>query len=516
MCPNECPGLPDTYGEEFERLYEKYEQEKKYKKQIKARDLWSEIMDSQIESGVPYVSYKDHINKKSNQKHYGIIRGSNLCCEIVEYSDSKEYAVCNLASISLPKFVVADSNGKLFFDHKELHRVTRVVTKNLDNIIDINYYPLPEARVSNLKHRPIGVGVQGLADVFIMLGLPFDSAEARLLNKEIFETIYHGSLTESVEIAKIKGSYETFEGSPFSQGIFQFDMWKFDPRTIYENHPQYNGRGKWDWDGLRSSARIHGVRNSFLTTSMPTASTSQILGNNEACEAYTSNLYVRETQAGNFKLFNKHLMNVLIARGMWNDEIRLKIAYHRGSIQRIKEIPDDLKLLFRTVYEIPQKSIIEMAADRAPFIDQTQSMNLFIYDPDHAKLTSCLFYGWELGLKTGMYYLRSNPAVTPIQFGVPMDAVDRFSREEKSQLDEAGSPRTASPNREPSRVDSYDKQEILLDNIDLEDLASGSQSKDFIATSSDSFIESEEYSEPVCVYRPKYLRRDEVCDMCSS
>ncbi len=401
FCPNEAPGLYQCYGEEFEALYTKYEQEGKQRKKVKAQDLWFAVLESQIETGTPYILYKDAANKKSNQKNLGTIRSSNLCTEIIEYTSSDEVAVCNLASIALNKFVI---DGK--FDFQELYDVTYTVTKNLNKVIDVNYYPVPEARKSNFRHRPIGIGVQGLADAFIMLRLPFDSEEAKILNKNIFETIYFASLTASKDLAKQFGKYETYEGSPISQGILQFDMWGVQPTD------------RWDWNHLRNEIREHGVRNSLLIAPMPTASTSQILGNNECFEPYTSNIYTRRTLSGEFVVVNKHLMQDLIDRGLWSDAMREELIRKNGSVQNIKGIPDDIKALYKTVWEISQKVIIDMAADRGAFICQSQSMNLFIESPNFGKLTSMHFYAWEKGLKTGMYYLRTKAAADPIKFTV--------------------------------------------------------------------------------------------------
>ncbi len=403
FCPNEAPGLADCYGEEFERLYEKYEKEGRGRKTIKAQDLWFEILESQIETGTPYILYKDAANKKSNQKNLGTIKSSNLCTEILEYTSPDEVAVCNLASIALPKFVKADGT----FDHDKLFEITTVATKNLNKVIDINYYPVPEARNSNMRHRPIGLGVQGLADVFILLRMPFESEEARRLNIEIFETIYFAAMTASKDLARELGPYETYKGSPASKGIFQFDMWGVTPDS-----------GRWDWDALKMEVKKHGIRNSLLVAPMPTASTSQILGNNECFEPYTSNIYSRRVLSGEFIVINKHLLKDLISRGLWNDNMKNRLIEANGSVQNIPGIPDDIKELYKTVWEISQKAIIDMAADRGAFICQTQSMNIHIQDPNFGKLTSMHFYAWKRGLKTGMYYLRSKAATSAIQFTV--------------------------------------------------------------------------------------------------
>ncbi len=400
FCPNEAPGLADCYGEEFERLFEKYEKEGKFRKQIKAQDLWFEILESQIETGTPYILYKDAANKKSNQKNLGTIKSSNLCTEIIEYTSEDEIAVCNLASIALPKFIV---DGK--FDHQKLYEITKVATRNLNKVIDVNYYPIPEAKKSNMRHRPIGLGVQGLADAFILLRMPFDSEEARGLNKDIFETIYFGAMEASMELAKTLGPYETFKGSPVSKGIFQFDMWGVTPSS-----------GRWDWEQLKRDVKQFGVRNSLLVAPMPTASTSQILGNNECFEPYTSNIYSRRTLSGEFIVVNKHLMKDLMSTGLWSDTMRQKLIGANGSIQSIPEIPQNIKDLYKTVWEISQKAIIDMSADRGAYICQSQSLNIHITNPNFGKLTSMHFYAWKKGLKTGMYYLRSTAAADAIKF----------------------------------------------------------------------------------------------------
>ncbi len=405
--PSEAPGLHDAYGEEFERLYEKYEKEGKAKRVVKAQELWFEVLESQIETGTPYMLYKDAANNKSNQKNLGTIRSSNLCTEILEYTSPEEVAVCNLASIALPKFI---RQGK--FDHNKLFEVTKVITRNLNKIIDINYYPIPEAQRSNLRHRPIGIGIQGLADVFIQLRMPFDSDEAKGLNKDIFETIYYAAATASMELAQEEGPYETWEGSPISKGIFQFDMWNVTPES-----------GRWDWDALREQVKKHGVRNSLLLAPMPTASTSQILGNNECFEPYTSNIYTRRVLSGEFIIVNKHLLKDLIELGLWNEQMKNRLIEANGSIQQIKGIPKYLKEIYKTSWEISQKSIIDMAADRGAFICQSQSMNIFMQDPNFGKLTSMHFYAWKSGLKTGMYYLRTKAAADAIKFTLDKQSI---------------------------------------------------------------------------------------------
>jgi len=413
FCPNEAPGLSDCHGEEFERLYEKYEREGRARETIKAQELWFEVLESQIETGTPYMLYKDAANGKSNQKNLGTIKSSNLCTEIIEYTAPDEVAVCNLASIALPKYVTEGPDGKLFFDHNKLYEITKVATKNLNKVIDINYYPVEEARRSNFRHRPIGLGVQGLADAFIMLRMPFDSAEARGLNEDIFETIYFAAAETSMELAKTQGTYETYEGSPASKGILQFDMWGVTPKS-----------GRWNWNDLKEKVKKYGMRNSLLVAPMPTASTSQILGNNECFEPYTSNLYTRRTLSGEFIMVNKHLMKDLIELGLWNDNMRNRLISTNGSVQNVPGIPQNIKDLYKTVWEISQKVIIDMAADRGAYICQSQSMNIFMQDPNFGKLTSMHFYAWKKGLKTGMYYLRSQAATAAIKFTLDKSALE--------------------------------------------------------------------------------------------
>ena len=402
MCPNECPGLYDVYGEEFERMYEAYEAAGKGRKTIKARELWEKILESQIETGTPYMLYKDAANRKSNQKNLGTIRSSNLCTEIMEYTAPDEVAVCNLASISLPMFV---EEGK--FNHDYLYEVTKRVTRNLNKVIDRNYYPVPEAENSNMRHRPVGLGVQGLADAFILMRLPFTSDEAKKANQEIFETIYFAAVTASMEMAKEEGPYSTFEGSPISQGEFQYNLWGLTDNDL---------SGRWDWASLRKEVMEHGVRNSLLMAPMPTASTSQILGNNEAFEPYTSNIYTRRVLSGEFIVVNKHLLEDLVKLGLWNEDLKQEIMRANGSIQHIDIIPQDIKDLYKTVWEMSMKDIIDMSRQRGYFIDQSQSLNLFMENATFAKLTSMHFYAWQSGLKTGMYYLRTKSAVDAIKF----------------------------------------------------------------------------------------------------
>ncbi|MES2138116.1 MAG: ribonucleoside-diphosphate reductase subunit alpha [Bacteroidota bacterium] len=407
FCPNEAPGLADCWGEAFEKLYTKYEKEGRARKVIKARELWTAIIDSQIETGNPYMLYKDACNAKSNQQNLGTIKSSNLCTEILEYTAPDEIAVCNLASIALPRFV---EGGK--FDHQKLFDITYVITKNLNKVIDRNYYPVAEAKKSNLRHRPIGIGVQGLADAFILMRFPFDSPEAILLNKEIHETIYYAAMTASKDLAKVEGTYETYEGSPVSKGIFQYDMWNVTPSN------------RWEWDVLKEEVKKHGVRNSLLLAPMPTASTSQILGNNECFEPYTSNIYSRRVLSGEFVIVNKHLLKDLVKLGIWNDSLKNKIIIANGSVQNIEVIPANIKALYKTVWEISQKVIINMAADRGAYICQSQSLNLFVQDANFAKLSSMHFYGWKAGLKTGMYYLRTKAAADAIKFTADASAAN--------------------------------------------------------------------------------------------
>jgi len=417
MCPHKCPGLIDSWGPEFEKLYLKYEESSQYNSQVRARALWAAIVEAQIETGVPYMVYKDSSNRKSNHKHLGTIKCSNLCTEIIEYTAPDEIAVCNLASIALNKFV--DVNKKKF-DFAKLKEVAKVVTRNLNKVIDINFYPVPEAEKSNKRHRPIGIGVQALADTFILMRYAFDSPDARKLNSQIFETIYYGALEASCELAEQFGTFDSYPGSPTSNGILQYDMWNVTPSNL------------WDWTELKVKIAKHGLRNSLLIAPMPTASTAQILGNNESFEPYTSNIYSRRVLSGEFQIVNHHLVKDLSERKLWNEEMRMRIIMERGSIQNIENIPDDIKALYRTVWEIPQKSILEMAADRGAFIDQSQSLNIHLAQPTYAKVTSMHFYGWKLGLKTGMYYLRAKPASNAIQFTIDKTKLG-LSKENKSE-----------------------------------------------------------------------------------
>ena len=402
MCPHECPGLSDVHSAEFVALYTKYEQEGKGRKTIKAQDLWFKILESQIETGTPYMLYKDAANSKSNQQNLGTIKSSNLCTEIIEYTAPDEIAVCNLASLALPKYVTEEKT----FDHDKLFEVTYQATLNLNKIIDENFYPVEAAKNSNLRHRPIGLGVQGLADTYILMGFPFESDDAKKLNKEIFETIYYASMTASKDLSKELGPYSTYEGSPVSKGIFQPDMWGVTPSD------------RWEWSLLKEEVQKYGVRNSLLLAPMPTASTAQILGNNECFEPYTSNIYTRRVLSGEFIIVNKHLLKDLVKAGLWNKDMRQKIMTANGSVQIIKEVPQNLKALYKTAWEISQKAIIEQSADRGAYICQSQSLNIFMENANFGKLTSMHFYGWEKGLKTGMYYLRTKAATDAIKFTV--------------------------------------------------------------------------------------------------
>ncbi|MEP7267563.1 MAG: ribonucleoside-diphosphate reductase subunit alpha, partial [Saprospiraceae bacterium] len=459
FCPNEAPGLCDVYGDEFKKLYHQYENEGRARKVIRAQDLWFAILESQIETGTPYILYKDAANEKSNQKNLGTIRSSNLCTEIMEYTSPDEVAVCNLASISLPKYVTADKQ----FDFQKLMEITRVITRNLNKIIDINYYPIPEARNSNMRHRPIGIGVQGLADAFILMGMPFDSQEARQLNSEIFETIYFGALTESCAQAEKLGTYESYKGSPASQGILQYDMWNVTPGV------------RWNWSDLKKQIKKHGIRNSLLLAPMPTASTSQILGNNECFEPYTSNIYTRRTLSGEYVVVNKHLLNDLVNLGMWTKEVREKLIASNGSIQHIMEIPANIRELYKTAWELSQKVLIDMSADRGAFICQSQSLNLFVENANFAKLSSMHFYSWGKGLKTGMYYLRSKSAVDAIKFTLSDSYQKKFVATEPDQqqmvsdlsMDEVSTPRAQGvPSQVPQEmVDAMLQEPVLAKEV---------------------------------------------------
>ncbi len=445
FCPNESPGLADCWGPEFETLYEKYENEGKARRTIKAQDLWFKIVESQVETGTPYLLYKDACNSKSNQQNLGTIRSSNLCTEIVEFTSKDEVAVCNLASVALPRFV---KDGA--FDFNRLFEVTYQITLNLNKIIDNNYYPVEEARNSNMRHRPIGIGVQGLADAFILMRHAFESDEAKQLNKDIFETIYYASMTASKDLAKQYGHYESYPGSPVSKGIFQFDMWSVTPSN------------RWEWSVLKEEVKKYGVRNSLLLAPMPTASTSQILGNNECFEPYTSNLYSRRVLSGEFTIVNKHLLKDLVRLGLWSDAMKNKIIAAEGSIQNIAEIPQDVKDLYKTVWEIKQRSIIDMAADRGAYICQSQSLNLFIQDANISKLTSMHFYSWKKGLKTGMYYLRTKAASSAVKFTVTHEAMQQFTDQLAGAVEVAVAAAVShnSANSKPETRNSYEPETI--------------------------------------------------------
>ena len=421
FCPHECPGLADCYGEEFKNLYEYYEKENKAKKVIRAQDLWFSILESQIETGSPFMLYKDSVNRKSNQKNLGTIKSSNLCTEIMEYTSSDEVAVCNLASVALNKFVDPEKGT---YDYQKLYNVVYRATFNLNRIIDINYYPVPEARKSNMRHRPIGIGVQGLADAFFLMRYPFESSEALNLNRNIFETIYYASLCASKDLAQRDGAYETYQGSPTSQGLLQFDLWGEQPSD------------RWDWSGLKEEISRYGLRNSLLVAPMPTASTSQILGNTECFEPITSNIYVRRVLSGEFAVVNKYLVEDLIREGLWNSEMRSEIISNNGSIQNIERISDELKELYKTVWEIKQRAVIDLAQARAPYIDQSQSLNIHMEAPNFGKLSSMHFYGWKAGLKTGMYYLRSRAAVNAVKFTVEQPGTSFSVQGEKEKARE--------------------------------------------------------------------------------
>ncbi|KAJ6629177.1 ribonucleotide reductase alpha subunit [Mycena sp. CBHHK59/15] len=430
FCPNEAPGLHEVHSEEFEALYEKYEKEGRARKSVPAQKLWYAILEAQVETGGPFMLYKDAANSKSNQKNLGTIKSSNLCTEIIEYSSPDEAAVCNLASISLPSCI---SRGK--YDFQRLHEITKVVAFNLNRIIDINYYPIPETRRSNMRHRPIGVGVQGLADVFLAMRMPFESPAAKELNQQIFETIYHGALEASAELAEKDGPYETYQGSPASLGQLQFDMWGVTPSSL------------WDWDAMKAKIAKTGLRNSLLTAPMPTASTSQILGNNECFEPYTSNIYTRRVLSGEFQVVNPWLLRELVDLGLWDDNMKNMLIAHRGSVQNIPTIPDDVKTIYKTVWEISQKRVLELAADRGAFICQSQSLNVHLSAPTLGQLTSMHFYGWKKGLKTGMYYLRTQPAAAAIQFTVDQSILNdakvhnaNANAKAKAALDVSGTP----------------------------------------------------------------------------
>lgn len=450
FCPNEAPGLADVYGEEFEALYTRYEKDGRARQMLDARKVWFAILEAQTETGNPYMVYKDACNEKSNQKNLGTIRSSNLCTEIVEYTSPDEVAVCNLASIALNKFVVNPVAGAPYYDHKALHKITKRVARNLNKIVDVNYYPIQEARNSNMRHRPIGIGVQGLADAFILLRFPFESDEARALNKDIFETIYHAAVEASCELAQEEGPYETHAGSPISEGKFQFDLWGVTPSS-----------GRYDWASLREKVVKHGVRNSLLVAPMPTASTSQILGNNECFEPYTSNLYSRRVLSGEFTIVNTHLVKDLQKLNLWNTTMKNRIVASNGSVQNIMEIPKDTRNLYKTVWEISQRRILDLAADRGPFIDQSQSLNIHMAAPSIAKLSSMHFHGWRSGLKTGLYYLRTQPATEAIKFTIAPEEVaaataNKLKEKEKENIS------SISANAEEALACSLDNPEACV------------------------------------------------------
>lgn len=507
--PNEAPGLSDVYGDEFEALYEKYEREGRGRSTVKAQKLWYSILEAQTETGTPFMLYKDACNKKTNQKNLGIIKSSNLCCEIVEYSSPEEVSVCNLASIALPSFVAKDATSS-WYDFEKLHEVTKVVTRNLNRIIDRNFYPVEEARRSNMRNRPIALGVQGLADAFMTLRLPFDSQEAKELNIQIFETIYHGAVEASIELAAEEGPYETYEGSPASKGLLQYDLWNVKPSEL------------WDWDTLKQKLAKHGLRNSLLVAPMPTASTSQILGNNECFEPYTSNIYSRRVLAGEFQIVNPHMLKDLVDLGIWNDSMKNNIIANNGSIQSLPNIPDEIKALYKTVWEISQKHIIDMAADRAAFIDQSQSLNIHIKEPTMGKLTSMHFYGWKKGLKTGMYYLRTQSAAAAIQFTVDQNAVSEAGKtiatleklNQRKYVSKRGSSSgTASPKVSASTDISVastvpSSLESSVADLKIQDEAAATAPSDEIAEPSEADIFSSQVI--ACA-----IDNPEACTMCS-
>ncbi|KAL8439857.1 hypothetical protein Efla_004383 [Eimeria flavescens] len=483
MCPCECPGLTEAWGDAFNELYEKYEKTGRGRKTIPAQKLWFAILQAQIETGTPYMLYKDACNRKSNQQNLGTIHSSNLCCEVIQYTSPEEVAVCNLASVSLSRFVDTE---KKTFDFDKLKAIVKVMTRNLNNVIDRNYYPVPEARASNLKHRPIGLGVQGLADAFLLLRYPFDSPEAKELNKNIFECIYFAACEASMELAAEHGPYETYAGSPVSKGLLQFDMWGVKPSS-----------GLCDWDGLKAKIKQFGLRNSLLVSPMPTASTSQILGNNEAFEPYTSNIYCRRVLSGEFFVVNPHLLRDLLERGLWTDSVRQQLIAHNGSVQLIPEIPSELKELYKTVWEIKQKSIVDMAIDRAPFVDQSQSLNIHMVNPTYAKLSTMHFHGWQAGLKTGMYYLRTQAAADAIKFTVDQDIAKQAKRRQQQQQQGGAA-----------------EQQLLKETADSAPAAeAGSHSP--VQTNTQTTTASAAAVGAVCRLRPKGLGEEEACAMCS-
>lgn len=506
MCPNECPGLSDVWGREFDTLYEKYEKEGRGRTTMKAQALWFMILQSQIETGTPYMMYKDACNRKSNQQNLGTIKSSNLCTEIVQFTSSDEVAVCNLASIALPKFIDTDSRK---FDYQRLHDVSKVVTRNLNKVIDRNFYPIPEAKRSNLRHRPIGIGVQGLADVFMLMRLPYESEGAKSVNRMIFETIYHAAVEASVELATIEGPYETFRGSPSSEGLLQFDLWNMERVEKGQNVIELSGL--WDWSKLKRDVVTHGMRNSLLIAPMPTASTSQILGNNESFEPYTSNIYYRRVLSGEFFVVNPHLLDDLIKRGLWSDNIKQRLIAANGSVQQIVEVPDDLKALYKTVWEIKQKTILDMAADRGPFIDQSQSMNIHLTGATFSKLSSMHFYGWKLGLKTGQYYLRTQAAVDAIKFTVDRSTLHREIDSRLTETKDESSSTTTLCNMDENQEDKENIGVIISKELDKGDDVSWIR-RDVIQS---SMKIKEKQEGAFCPLRRSNLNNDEICHSCS-
>ncbi|WGK65647.1 ribonucleoside-diphosphate reductase subunit alpha [Croceiramulus getboli] len=498
MCPNECPGLYDCHSEEFEKLYTEYEAAGKGRKTIKARELWEKILESQIETGTPYMLYKDAANRKSNQQNLGTIRSSNLCTEILEYTSKDEVAVCNLASIALPMFV---KDGE--FDHKELFRITKRVTRNLNKVIDRNYYPIKEARNSNMRHRPIGLGVQGLADTFIKLRLPFTSDEAKKLNQDIFETLYYAAVTASMELAQEEGPYESYEGSPISRGEFQHNLWNIKDEEL---------SGRWDWAKLRKEIKKNGVRNSLLVAPMPTASTSQILGNNEAFEPYTSNIYTRRVLSGEFIVVNKHLLEDLVELNLWSDELKQAIMRANGSIQHIDIIPQELKELYKTVWELSMKDIIDMSRHRGYFIDQSQSLNLFMENANFAKLTSMHFYAWQSGLKTGMYYLRTKSAVDAIKFTLDNKKKAQPTASEQQVAARAAQKMTAAQAK-PQPVEEP-AQPVEMQAVEQMQVLQQEQSKAKAKEVDTTPMSADEMKEIIA--RAKAAEGDDDCLMCGS
>eukprot|EP00922_Rhytidocystis_sp_ex-Travisia-forbesii_P044814 GHVS01066789.1.p1 GENE.GHVS01066789.1~~GHVS01066789.1.p1 ORF type:complete len:887 (+),score=125.40 GHVS01066789.1:160-2820(+) len=512
MCPNECPGLSDVWGKEFEKLYEGYESAGRGRQTVDARDLWFKIVESQIETGTPYMLYKDKCNRKSNQRNLGTIQSSNLCTEIIEYTSDKEVAVCNLASIALPKFVGKDENGKRFFNFDKLKSVTNVATVNLNKVIDRNYYPVEEAAYSNFRHRPIGLGVQGLADCFMMMRYPFESPEARQLNKDIFETIYFGACEASLALAKLHGPYETFAGSPASEGKLQMDLWDEEyAEEGVDKKVQLSGR--WNWADLKEEIKTHGMRNSLLMAPMPTASTSQILGNNEAFEAYTSNIYTRRVLSGEFCVVNPHLLQDLVAEGKWDDSMKQTLMAYNGSVQQIPGVPQHLKELYKTVWEIKQRTIIDMAADRGPFIDQSQSLNIHLEAPSYSKISAMHFHGWKRGLKTGLYYLRTKAAVDAVKVTVDQHVVQSAKTTTMSlppPLTPSSTINDGLVNTSmPSPTESAASVASTIHTVDEYSLKK--------TDGSESMFWSSEAKEiiRVCPMRRKGAPQEEACDMCS-